>query len=120
MNSKELEERLINFSVSAIRIAEQAGKAMIGKNLSNQLNRSSTSVSLNYGEAQGAESRKDFAHKIRISLKELRESHVCMRIIERLEIVDQNNLKEVLTECNELISIFVKTTKTLDSTNLKT
>jgi four helix bundle protein len=64
MNSHELQERLIAFSASVIKITEKLQSTNAGKNLSNQLVRSSTSVSLNYGEAQSGESRKDFVHKI--------------------------------------------------------
>ena len=78
---KVLEERLIRFSVSIIRICKNLNNNEIEKHLSGQLLRSSSSTALNYGEAQAAESRKDFIHKISIVLKELRESNINLQII---------------------------------------
>ena len=81
MNKYDLEERLIEFSVLIIEIVNQMPNSKAGNHLSGQLVRSGTSVSLNYGEAQSAESRKDFIHKIKVILKELRETFVCLKII---------------------------------------
>ncbi len=81
-----------------------------------QLLRSATSTALNYGEAQGGESKKDFIHKIKLVLKELRESLVCLKII--LRISQSNNLEKLqvlLKECNELVSIFVKSVQTAEN-----
>ena len=85
-----------------------------GTHLSKQIVRSGTSPALNYGEARGAESKRDFVHKIKISLKELRETHISLRIIAKSGLVtkDKSKLDSALKECNELISIFVATTKT--------
>jgi len=73
----DLENRLINFSVSIIKLAESFPRSFSGSHLANQVTRSATSPSLQYGEAQGAESRSDFIHKMRIALKELRETNCC-------------------------------------------
>lgn len=81
--------------------------------LSGQLVRSGTSPALNYGEAQSAESRKDFIHKFKIVLKELRETFVCLRIIKRARLYNSlEKIEATLTENNELIAIFVKSTNT--------
>ncbi|WP_369618645.1 four helix bundle protein [Flavobacterium sp. CFS9] len=78
-----------------------------------QITRSSTSPALNYGEAQSAESKKDFVHKMGICLKELRETYVCLKIIEKANLsTDLENLTKAKTEVNELISIFVTSIKT--------
>jgi four helix bundle protein len=119
MNRQELEERLIDFAVSGIETGKSLPKDEIGRYLAGQLMRSSSSPALNYGEAQSAESRKDFAHKISIILKELRESMICMKIIKRSNLVrDLTSLEIRLNECNELISIFVKTLKSTQKSNL--
>ena len=73
MNKFDLEERLIDFSVLIIEIINEMPNSKAGNHLSGQLVRSGTSVSLNYGEAQSGESRKDFIHKMKVVLKELRE-----------------------------------------------
>lgn len=113
MRKFDLEERLINFAVQVVEITESMPKSYAGNHLSNQLLRSGTSPALNYGEAQSGESRKDFIHKIKIVLKELRESHVCMKIIQRSKLFKSEDiLTNTMTECNELISIFVKSIET--------
>jgi four helix bundle protein len=113
MRKFDLEERLINFAVQIVEITESMPKSYAGSHLSNQLLRSGTSPALNYGEAQSGESRKDFIHKIKIVLKELRESHVCMKIIQRAKLFkSEEMLTNTMTECNELISIFVKSIET--------
>jgi four helix bundle protein len=113
MKRNELEDRLINFSVLIIEITDSLLKTKAAYHLSNQLIRSGTSVSLNYGEAQSGESRKDFIHKIQIVLKELRESLICMKIIQRAKLYnEEHKIIIALKECNELISIFVKSVET--------
>ena len=78
-----------------------------------QITRSGTSPALNYGEAQSAESKKDFVHKMGICLKELRETFVCLKIIEKANLSsDLENLTKAKKEVNELISIFVSSIKT--------
>lgn len=75
--------------------------------------RSGTSPALNYGEAQGAESTNDFIHKLKIILKELRETFVCLKIIKRKPLIEPNDdLENTYIENNELISIFVSSIKT--------
>jgi four helix bundle protein len=84
-----------------------------GYNLSDQLVRSGTSVALNYGEAQGAESRKDFIHKLRIVQKELRETKVCLTMLLRAELVNNQFLcQEAKQECSELIAIITSSITT--------
>lgn len=122
INKFDLEERLIDFAVKVIRIAESLPSTFSANHLSGQLIRSGTSAALNYGEAQSGESRKDFVHKIKIVLKELRETYVCLKIIHRLKLHSNEELmREALTENNELISIFVKSTETAQKNmNIKT
>ena len=119
MDKFDLEERLIDFAVLSVNIASSLPYSIAGRNLAGQLNRSGTSTALNYGEAQSAESRKDFIHKVKIILKELRESHVCMRIIKKAKLLKDETMLELgLSECNELISIFVKSVKTAEANTL--
>jgi four helix bundle protein len=119
MNKKELEERLINFAVLIIEIANELPIIKVGNHLSGQLVRSGTSSALNYGEAQSGESRKDFIHKIKIVLKELRETLICLKIIERAKLFSSTKkLQIALKENDELISIFIKSVETAQK-NLK-
>jgi len=113
MNKFELEERLINFAVLIIEIANELPNTKAGNHLSGQLVRSGTSSALNYGEAQSGESRKDFIHKIKVVLKELRETLVCLKIIHRTQLFkSEKKMHEGLKENDELISIFVKSVET--------
>ncbi|MDA7510440.1 four helix bundle protein [Verrucomicrobia bacterium] len=116
---RDLEERLIGFAVSAIEVAEGLPNTKAGNHVAGQLIRSGTSPAPNYGEARSAESRKDFIHKIKISLKELRETMVWLRIIERKPLSKTGDLSRVVSECDQLISIFVASLKTAESKNIK-
>ena len=109
-----LEERLIDFAVRIINVAESLPQSKVGIHISGQLIRSGTSPAPNYGEAQSAESRKDFIHKMKVSLKELRETLIWLKIIERKPLSDPKKMKDILQECDELISIFVASVKTAE------
>lgn len=113
MNSKELENRLIKFAVLIIEIAEGLVKTKAGNHISGQMIRSGTSPALNYGEAQDAESRNDFVHKIKVVLKELRETLVALKIVKMANLYKEiDKLNYAISENNELVSIFVKSVET--------
>ena len=119
MKRFDLEERLINFSVLIIEITNEIPNTKAGNHLSGQIVRSGTSVSLNYGEAQSGESRKDFIHKMKVVLKELRETHVCLKILFRTKLFKtKTKIEKAMKENDELISIFVKSIETAQN-NLK-
>ena len=113
MKTNDLEDRLISFSVQITEITNSLEQTKAGNHLSGQLIRSGTSVSLNYGEAQSGKSRKDFIHKMQIVLKELRESLICIKIIRKAKLSKvETSINIALKECDELISIFVKSIET--------
>jgi four helix bundle protein len=121
LNDKKfnLEERLIDFAVAIIKFVEILPNAKAANHLGGQLLRSGTSPSLNYGEARSAESQNDFIHKMKVCLKELRESYNCLRILDRAGIYDsEQQIQSLLSECNELISIFVKSISTASTKNV--
>ena len=108
-----LEERLIDYSVLITEIVETMPNTRAGSHYSGQLIRSGTSPALNYAEAQSGESRKDFVHKLKIVLKELRETAVCLKIIYRTNLFkSKDSMQKAIAESNELISIFVKCIET--------
>ena len=115
----DLEQRLIEFAVRIIDIAEALPKTFVCKHLGGQLVRSGTSPALNYAEAQAAESKADFIHKMKICLKELRETKVCLEIIKRKGYFKAERLDPLLKENNELISIFVKSVNTAKDNSTK-
>lgn len=114
----DLEERLIEFSVLIIKITENLINTRAGNHVAGQLVRSGTAPALLYGEAQSAESRNDFVHKLKILLKELRETLVALKIIKRVPLTKATELVDkAMIECNELISIFVKSIETARKNN---
>jgi four helix bundle protein len=109
----DLDERLIDFAVLIIAITESLYNTRTGNHIAGQLVRSGTSPALHYGETQSAESRADFIHKIKVILKELRETKNALRIIKKVPLTDKMEpVDKSLKECNELISIFMKSVET--------
>lgn len=115
----DLEERLIDFAVIIADITEALPNTRMGNYIAGQLVRSGCSPALNYGEAQGAESRNDFIHKMKIILKELRESNISLKIIEKTAMHDGEKIAAAKNERNQLIAIFVKSIETAKRNNTK-
>ena len=107
----ELEERLIDFAVRIIRLSSSLPKTPAGKHIAGQILRSGTSPAPNYGEARGAESHADFVHKLRVVLKELNETCIWLRVIERSRLMKEELLKEICGENRELCRIFTASLK---------
>ncbi|MFA5044013.1 MAG: four helix bundle protein [Kiritimatiellia bacterium] len=111
----DLEERLLEYAAMIIRLAEHLPATRAGNHIANQLLRSGTSPLSNHGEAESAESISDFCHKLRICLKELRESKRWLRLIHKaLEQANQSDIKSLLNETDELIRIFAASIKTAE------
>ncbi len=108
----ELEERLINFAVRIIKLSANLPKTPTGKHIGGQILRSGTSPAPNYGEARGAESHADFVHKLGIVLKELNETFIWLRMIERSEILKSELLAGIIGENKELCRLFTSSLKT--------
>ena len=117
----DLEKRLIDFAVRIIDLVETLANTRAGNHIAGQLVRCGTIPAPNYGEAQSAESRNDFIHKIKIVLKELRETKIWLQIIHRKRMTKSGSQTEsLITECDELISIFVKSVKTAEKNKRNT
>ncbi len=108
----DLEDRLIKFSLMAIELAEKLPKSYAGQHFSKQLIRSGSSPAFQYAEAQAAESRKDFVHKLKIGLKELRETHVCLKMIDQKPLLENETIEKAISECDQLIAIFTTSINT--------
>ena len=103
----------MNFSVSVISLTESLPDTVAGRYICGQITRSGMAPALNYGEAKSAESTNDFVHKMKISLKELRETFIALKIIQAKPLTKKMELlDDCIRECNELISIFVKSIQT--------
>ncbi|MBX2829183.1 MAG: four helix bundle protein [Flavobacteriaceae bacterium] len=116
MKANNLEDRLIQFTIDVISVCKSLDNSFAAEHLAKQLIRSATSSALNYGEARSGESTRDFLHKMKICLKELRETGVNMKIQKGANLIlDSEGLDKLLIENNELISIFVASIKTAGS-----
>jgi four helix bundle protein len=122
MENKELdlEERLLDYAAQVIRLVEILPQTRAGNHVASQLLRSGTSPLPNHGEAQAAESRNDFIHKLSICLKELKESRRWLRLTTRVPLVDSPNpINSALVETEELIRIFAASVRTAKSKKSK-
>jgi four helix bundle protein len=105
MTSEELAERLINFAARIGNVVDALPDTRMGRHVAGQLVRCGTSPAPNYEEACAAESRADFAHKLSICLKELRESRCWIRLIIKTEMLTKHKMVDLLDECNQLCNI---------------
>jgi four helix bundle protein len=116
MESKEqkfdLEDRLVDFACMCLDVCELLPNTKAGQNLEYQLSKSGTAPALIYGEAQAAESRADFLHKMRMVLKEIRESRVNLKIIKRKPVIVHEKVERAFNEVNQLMAIFLKSIET--------
>jgi len=108
----ELEERLIDFAVRIVRLSAHLPRTPAGRHVGGQIVRSGTSPAPNYGEARGAESTADFIHKLRIVLKELNETSIWLRVIERSQLLKAELFTDIVQENSELCKIFTSSLKT--------
>ena len=108
----ELKERLIDFAVRIVKLSTGLPRTAAGKHIAGQILRSGTSPAPNYGEARGAESHADFVHKLGIVLKELNETSIWLRIIERSQILKSELLVDIIQESGTLCRIFRASLKT--------
>jgi len=108
----DLEDRLIQFAVRVCDLAERLPRNDIGGHVAGQLIRCATAPASNYAEAQSAESRRDFIHKMKVCLKELHESRIWLKFLEAKGLCGNHELVWELRESNELISICVCSVKT--------
>jgi four helix bundle protein len=108
-----LEERLLEFASAVIDLSEKLPNTRSGNHIAGQILRSGTSPLPNHAEAESAESRDDFIHKLKICLKELRETRRWARLIQRKSWAkSETMLLFVLNESDELIRIFMSSIRT--------
>jgi four helix bundle protein len=108
----DLEDRLIKFAYMCLDVCDVLLVTKTGQNLEYQLSKSSTSSALVYGEAQAAESKADFIHKMKVVLKEIRETRINLRIIIEKPVIVNEKVQPALKEANELMAIFLKSIAT--------
>ncbi len=102
----DLQDRLIEYAVRIITLSEGLPNTKAGKHVASQILRSGTSPAPNYGEAQSAESTADFVHKLKIALKELRETDIWLKVIAKARMITPDSkLAPLVNETDELIAI---------------
>lgn len=112
----DLEERLLEYATAITRLIEHLPDTRTGNHVAGQLLRSGTSALPNHGEAQAAESPADFIHKMKICLKELRESYRWLLLVQRVPLLEgEPDLAALTRETDELIRIFVKSVQTAEA-----
>jgi len=112
VHANDLEDRLIDFAVRVIKVADRLPKTPVGKHIAGQLLRSGTSPAPNYAEARGAESTADFVHKLKIALKELNETSVWLRMVCRGELMAAELFTALIDENQQLCRILNASIKT--------
>ena len=111
----DLEERLLDYAANIITMTDLLPNTRAGNHVAGQLLRSGTSPLSNHGEAQAAESNNDFVHKMKICLKELKESRRWIRLTQKSRLLDNRGTENLLNETEELIRIFSASIKTATS-----
>lgn len=113
----DLEDRLVKFACTCLDVCDLLPNTKAAQNLEYQLSKSSTAPALIYGEAQAAESPADFIHKMKMVLKEIRETRINLRIIIEKPLLVNDKINLALKECNELMAIFLKSIETAKKNN---
>ena len=111
----DIMDRLLAFAVRIGKVVDALPETRMGRHIAGQLVRCGTSPAPNYAEACGAESKRDFVHKLGVCLKELRESACWIEMILRAELLSETRLATLLNECRELIKIIAKSIVTSKS-----
>ncbi len=109
---EDLEDRLVDFAVRIGNVADALLENRLGKHIAGQIVRSGTSPAPNYAEGCAAESRRDFAHKLSIGLKELRETKTWLRIIRKADLLPAQRLREIVDEADQLCAILSRSIHT--------
>ncbi|HIE12255.1 MAG TPA: four helix bundle protein [Desulfotomaculum sp.] len=101
----QISDRLLDYGATVIKICVKINKTAVGRHIGNQLLRAGTSVGANYEEACGAQSKADFIHKLQIALKEVRESLYWLKLIQRSNILEGEEIKKAINETQQVSAI---------------
>jgi len=110
----DLEDRLLEYAARIIRLVDALPGTRAARHVADQLLRCGTSPLANHGELQGAESRKDFIHKLGLCLKEIDEAWRWLRLIHRVPMLPPGKVEPLLAETNALIKIFAASIRTAE------
>jgi four helix bundle protein len=110
----DLEDRLLEYGARIIRLVDALPSTRAGRHVADQLLRSATSPLGNHGELQGAESRKDFIHKLGLCLKEIEETWRWLRLVHRVPMLAPAKVEPLLVETKALVKIFSASIRTAE------
>ena len=113
MTKDELRERMTDFAVRIVKMVDSLPSSIAGNAIARQVVRSGTSPSANYRAACLAKSDKDFLNKLKMVEEELDETCHWLDLIMRCEFIKPTRIKPLYQECNELLSIIVKSIMTM-------
>ena len=119
LSPEDLEDRLIDFAVRIGEVADALPDNRLGRHIADQIVRSGTSPAPNYSEGCAAESRRDFAHKLSISLKELRETKTWLRLIRKAELLPAHRPQAITDEADQLCAILSTSIQTAEKETRK-
>jgi four helix bundle protein len=108
MNAGEFSERLWDFSARVARVVDALPDTRVGRHIAGQLVRCGTSSAPNYDEACSAESKADFAHKIGVATKEMRETRGWLRFIIKLQMQPATRMTPLVEESEELLKMLAR------------
>ena len=112
MKGDDIAARLLEFAARVLELVSRLPRSDVGKHVARQLTKAATSGGANYEEARGAESRADFAHKVQVSAKEVRESVYWVMLIQRTGLARASTLPWIIREGNELVAILKASART--------
>ena len=110
----DIEARLVGFAIRALDLCDRLPKTAAGSHIAGQLLRSASSAAPNYGEVRGAESTKDFVHKLGVVLKEVNESRIWLRIVRERNMLPGDEVRAAYQECDELCRIIAASRRTVE------
>jgi four helix bundle protein len=116
----DLEDRLLDYAAAIVRLVEELPKTRAGNHVAAQLLRSGTSPLPNHGEAESAESPADFIHKLKVCLKELRETKRWLCLVARIPALPAHAVDPLLGETVEVIRIFAASIRTAEKRSEQT
>jgi four helix bundle protein len=113
----DIQERLIQFGVKVVQLCSGLPRTEAARHLAGQLLRCGTAPAANYGEARGAESARDFVHKLGIVLKELNECSIWLRMVQESGVATISCVDPLRVECAELSKIIAVSIRTVRANN---
>ena len=112
MKGDDISGRLVDLAVASLRVAVRLEDSPTGKHIARQMIRSATGGGSNYEEARSAESRADFAHKLGVAAKEVRETSYWLTVIERAGLSPESDLRHLREEARQLVAILTASART--------